>query len=134
LQSSLTSSQVLPGASFTGVLDEALHFEGRTVAARGSLVTGKVVGVKPAGTTPGYVRLTLVSMNVNDRSVPVQTSDAFLKDQANNYVELTAGPTDVKAAGIQPAAGAQITDSKESHGVRGRRFTVRLIRPILLPN
>jgi hypothetical protein len=133
LQSRLTSSQVLPGTSFTGILDEALHFEGRTVAARGSLITGKVVAVKLAGATPGYVRLTLVSMNLNDKSVPVQTSDAFLKDQANNDVELIAGPTEAKGTGVQPAS-AQFADSETNPGFRGRRFTVRLTRPILLPN
>ena len=81
LQSSGSSAESHSGESFEAVLDEPIVVDGQTVAPRGAAVTGKVVAAKASGRLqdPGYLRLTLTSLEVNGKPLPLQTSSVFVK-------------------------------------------------------
>ncbi|HKN34955.1 MAG TPA: hypothetical protein VJX16_17065 [Terriglobales bacterium] len=81
LQSAVSSATAHSGDPFEAVLDEPVIVQGQTIAPRGSAVTGRVVAAKSSGRLhdPGYLRLTLASITVKGKALPVQTSSIFLK-------------------------------------------------------
>ncbi len=86
LQNSVSSATANPGQTFDATLDEPLVVNGKTVAPRGAAVTGRVVEAKSSGRLhdSGYLRLTLSSIAVNGKSVPVETSSLFAKGANHN--------------------------------------------------
>jgi hypothetical protein len=86
LQSSVSSATASPGESFDAVLDEPLVVKGETVAPSGTPVTGRVVEAKSSGRLhdSGYLRLTLASITINGKAIPVQTSSLFAKGSNHN--------------------------------------------------
>ena len=86
LQNAVSSATANPGDKFDAVLDEPLVVKGETVAPRGAAVTGRVVEAKSSGRlhSSGYLRLTLASVEVSGKSVPVQTSSLFAKGANHN--------------------------------------------------
>ncbi len=91
LQSAVSSSSARSGDSFDAVLDEPLVVNGQTIAGRGTPVTGRVVAARASGhlKTPAYLRITLASIHINGRAVPVQASSVFLQGQSHNKRNLT---------------------------------------------
>jgi hypothetical protein len=85
LQSSLSSKSARPGDAFEAVIDEPIVLNGETIVPRGAQATGRVVEAKPSGRlhASGYLRLTLASITVNGRAVPVETSSVFAKGGAH---------------------------------------------------
>lgn len=85
LQSSVSSATAQSGDAFDAVLDEPIIVGGQTVAPRGAQVTGQVVAAKPSGrlTEPGYLRLTLASISLNGKTLPVQSSSIFVKGKSH---------------------------------------------------
>ncbi len=81
LQSAVSSATSHSGDTFEGVLDEPIVIQGQTAVARGANVTGRVVDAKASGHLhdPGYLRLTLTSISINGKMVPLQTSSIFVK-------------------------------------------------------
>ena len=81
LQSGVSSATAHTGDPFEAVLDEPVIVQGQTIAPRGATVTGRVVAAKSSGRLhdPGYLRLTLASITVKGKAVPVQTSSIFVK-------------------------------------------------------
>ena len=86
LQNSVSSATANAGQSFDATLDEALVVNGKTVAPRGASVTGRVVEAKSSGRLhdSGYLRLTLASITLNGKAVPVETSSLFAKGANHN--------------------------------------------------
>lgn len=86
LQNTVSSATASPGETFDAVLDEPLIVKGQTVADRGTPVTGRVVEAKSSGRlhNSGYLRLTLASITINGKAVPVQTSSLFAKGANHN--------------------------------------------------
>jgi hypothetical protein len=86
LQNTISSATAHPGESFDAVLDEPLVVKGQTVAEKGAPVTGRVVEAKSSGRlhNSGYLRLTLSSLNLNGKQVPIQTSSLFAKGANHN--------------------------------------------------
>lgn len=86
LQNTVSSATASPGESFDAVLDEPLVIKGQTVADRGAAVTGRVVEAKSSGRlhSSGYLRLTLASITIKGKAVPVQTSSLFAKGVNHN--------------------------------------------------
>jgi hypothetical protein len=80
LQNSLSSATAHSGDTFDAVLDDPLVVDGRTIAARGAAARGHVVAARRSGHlhNSGYLRITLTSVEVEGRSVPVQTSSIFV--------------------------------------------------------
>jgi len=86
LQNAVSSASASQGQSFDAVLDEPLVVNGKTVAARGAAVSGRVVEAKSSGRLhdSGYLRLTLSSITINGKAVPVETSSLFAKGSNHN--------------------------------------------------
>lgn len=86
LQQAVSSASARAGDPFDAVLDRPLVINGRTVAEKGTPVVGRVMQAKPSGRLhdSGYLRLTLASITINGRSVPVQASSIFAKGKNHN--------------------------------------------------
>jgi hypothetical protein len=80
LQQSLSSRTAQPGQRFSAVLDEALMVDDQTVAAKGTPVEGRVLAARNSGRlhNSGYLRITLSSITVNGKTLPVQTNSMFV--------------------------------------------------------
>jgi hypothetical protein len=80
LQQSLSSATAQPGQRFSAVLDEPLMVDNQTVAPKGAPVEGRVVAARTSGHlhNSGYLRITLSSITVNGKSVPLQTNSMFV--------------------------------------------------------
>ncbi len=85
LQSSISSASANPGDSFEAVLDEPLVVNGQTVAPREAAVRGRVVAVRHSGRmhNSGYLRIALSSIEIEGKSVPVQSSSIFVMGGAH---------------------------------------------------
>jgi hypothetical protein len=79
LQQPLSSATAQVGQEFSAVLDEPLVVDNQTVVANGAAVTGKVVAARESGHlhNAGYIRITLVSITVNGKPVPIETNSVF---------------------------------------------------------
>jgi hypothetical protein len=80
LQQSLSSSTSQPGQRFSAVLDEPLMVDNQTIAPKGAPVEGRVVAARDSGHlhNSGYLRITLSSITVNGKSLPLQTNSMFV--------------------------------------------------------
>jgi len=80
LQQSLSSSTAQAGQSFSAVLDEPLVVDEQTVAPKETPVTGRVVAARDSGRlhNSGYLRITLSSITLNGKTIPVQTNSMFV--------------------------------------------------------
>jgi len=80
LQQPLSSATAQTGQTFSAVLDEQLTVENRTVAPQGSAITGKVVTARESGRlhNSGYLRITLSSITVNGKALPLETNSVFI--------------------------------------------------------
>lgn len=85
LQNEVSSRSARPGDAFDAVIDEPIVLNGETVVRRGAHATGRVVEAKSSGRlhASGYLRLTLASITVDGRAVPVETSSIFAKGGAH---------------------------------------------------
>ena len=88
LQSALSSASSHAGDIFSGIIDEAVVIDGQTLLAGGTVATGRVLEAKPSSSVgrsadraidPGYLRIVLVSLNVEGRPVAIETSSIFAK-------------------------------------------------------
>jgi hypothetical protein len=81
LQSTMSSASSNAGDSFEGTLDDPIVIEGQTAIPRGAAVTGRVLAAKASGRLhdPGYLRITLVSIEVEGQPVAIETSSLFVK-------------------------------------------------------
>ena len=76
LQSSVSSATSHSGDEFDATLDQPLVVDGKTVAAEGTQVTGRVLAARHSGRLrhPGYLRIALSSLTLNGKAVPVRSS------------------------------------------------------------
>jgi hypothetical protein len=110
LQMALSSADSRAGDSFQAVLDEPLVIARKTIAPRGTPVTGSVLAARASEglTDPGYLRLTLASIVMNGKSVPLQTSSIFAKGgfyQRRKPTPIRSTEPDGKASAVEPALG-----------------------------
>lgn len=80
LQESISSRTAQPGQRFSAVLDDPLTVDDQTVAAKGTPVEGRVVAARDSGHlhNSGYLRITLSSITLNGKAVPLQTNSMFV--------------------------------------------------------
>jgi hypothetical protein len=117
IESAVSSAGAQPGDSFQALLDVPVVIDGRTVIPSGSGVAGKVVAAKPASADNefGFVRLTLISVSLGDKTTPVRTANIFVK---------AASPYPAPAPGSLQAA--QPLATKDVEFPSERRLTFRL--------
>jgi hypothetical protein len=143
LRSGLSSANSRVGDSFEAVLDGSIIIAGKTIVPRGALVTGSVVDSKAsAGHDPGYLRMTLASIAMNGRSIPLQTSSIFAKGGSHERRPAEAvnrsrpgGNGTVPSALAGYGAGTGSSSAGTADDVRfstGHRLTFRLIQPLHL--
>ena len=80
LQSSVSSATSHAGDQFDATLDQPLVVDGKTVAAEGTQVTGRVLAARHSGRLrhPGYLRIALSSLMLNGKAVPVRSSSVSI--------------------------------------------------------
>lgn len=144
LQSALSSAHSRTGDSFQAVLAEPIMVAGKMLVPAGTEITGSVVKGKASGglNDPGYLRVTLVSIVMNGKPTPLQTSSIFAKGGSydkrktaairNSDADGKNAPADTvmnsrvaSEAAINPAQG-------EMKFSTGRRLTFRLVQPLHL--
>jgi hypothetical protein len=152
LQQSISSATAQSGQNFSAVLDEPLLVEGQTLAPKGAAVTGRVVAARESGHlhNAGYLRITLSSITLNGKTVPLQTNSmfvsggsykkrnlAFIGGGAGGGALLGALVGGGKGAIVGSAVGAAggttaayATGKKEVGFVAERRLGFRLTQPL----
>lgn len=156
LQSAISSGSSRSGEHFEAVVDDAVVIDGRTVLARGTKIEGRVLAAKASGRPkdPGYLRLTLSNLLLNDVAVPVRTNSIFVK--GGSYGKRSFATNG--GAGMNPVVGAAGVGNKGAlvgtglgtDGAAGktdatvdkndvslsakRRLTFRLAQPISVGN
>jgi hypothetical protein len=152
LQSAVSSETASAGDRFEAVLDAPLVVDGKTVAASGAAVSGKVVEAEKSGHLehPGMIQIALSSITVNGKAIPISSSSVIARGASHKKRNLgwigggAAGGALIgglagggKGALIGSAVGAgagtgtaYATGKKDvGFGVE-RRLTFRLTQPI----
>jgi hypothetical protein len=121
LQSAVSSADSRAGDSFQAVLVEPMVVDGKIVLPPGTAVTGRVVAGKTSAglNDPGYLRVTLASIAMKGKPIPLETSSIFAKGGTYGKRKVPTEPP------INPGQG----DVKFS---TGRRLTFRLVQPLHL--
>lgn len=139
LRLALSSADSRVGDSFQAVLDEPVVVVGKTVVPPSVPVTGRVVATKPSGGLhdPGYLRLTLASIAMNGKSIPLETSSIFAKGGRYDHRNPVATPADDEssAATATTDSGNETSPDRNQGDIRfstGHRFTFRLAQPLYL--
>jgi len=142
LQLPLSSADSRVGDSFQAVLDEPVVVAGRTVLPRGTPFTGSVVAAKASGgpQDPGYLRMTLVSMAVDGKSIALQTSSVFRKGGSHKSRKTpTVKSSESDRRGemaesvVNSGSGSDSFFLPSQGDIRfstGHRFTFRLAQPL----
>jgi hypothetical protein len=144
LQAALSSTDSRVGNSFDAVIDDPVIVSGKTVVPAGALVTGSVLAARASQSShqPGYLRVTLASLVVNGKAVPLRTSSIFAKGASYGKREAptmtrsaAAGEGAVAESVLEPANGADPSFDHLHADVRfstGQHLTFRLAQPLHL--
>jgi len=85
LRGPLSSVSAHAGDTFDGTIDEPVVNEGQTLVPRGAPVVGRVLDAKHSdGNGRGYLRIALVSVEVDGKTVLLDTSSIFAKGGARD--------------------------------------------------
>jgi hypothetical protein len=142
LRQSISSSTAEAGQHFSALLDEPLMVNGRLVAPRGSALSGFVVAARRSGRPPdaGYLRLTLSSLTINGKDIPIETSSVFVEGGSykNRNLAFTSGGSGSDQGNLigsiigdgSGTTAAFVTDKKEVGFSAEHRMGFRLIQPL----
>ena len=130
LKSSISSGTSHPGDSFQTVLDEPILLEGTRVVPAGTFLTGEVVALNRSASlhSPAYLRLKLVSIVFDGKTVPIESSSIFAKAGLPPASPDPSLPTQRAATGPVFSARQRVIE----FGI-DRRLTFRLTAPVSLP-
>lgn len=127
LQLPLSSANARVGESFSAVLDAPVIVAEKTVVPRGALVTGSVVGTKASELhDPGYLRLTLISIVVNGKTIPLRTSSIFAKGGSYAISPTTNG------SALNSSQSSFMPAKDDVRFSTGHRLSFRCVQPLHL--
>ena len=97
LRKPLSSATARPGDSFEGTLDDPIVDGEQTLIARAATITGRVLDAKRStgARAPGYLRITLVSVDIAGKIVLIDTSSIFVKAGSHDDRPPATGPAPV---------------------------------------
>ena len=129
LQQSISSSTAQTGQTFSAVLDEALMANGQIVAPEGAAVSGRVVAARKSGhlLDAGYLRITLSSLTVKGKEIPIQASSVFVEGGSLNKRKMvysgtgTGGSALIGALAEEGGTTAAYADGKKEVGFAAQR-------------
>jgi len=119
LQNPILAGNAMIPADFSAALDEPVPLEGGKVVSPGAKVRGRVESTRASlvKRDRGYVCLTLTSIEIDGRSMPLQTASLFVRGM------------------IHPTAIAAADDAAQLFRLEtGRRLTFRLTESLALAN
>jgi hypothetical protein len=131
MHAALSSATALPGDSFDCVLDAPLMVQDQVVAPAGSTLAGTVVSARASQGVddPGYLRVTLTSISIHGKKLPLETSSLFAK--ASPYPREPRPAIALVGAASRPA----LSGATETINVvipSDRKLVFRLIQPLPL--
>jgi hypothetical protein len=124
LESALTSASPDVGKTFRALVEEPVTIDGRTIIPRDAEVKGRVESsrVSIAKRRTGYLRLTLDSIRLGNKDIPLPTSSLF----ARGIIDTTRDDSPTSASPARPIAhSSEIIRLK-----KGRPLTFRLTAPV----
>lgn len=126
LGESLSEAKPNSGAPFVASLQDPIVVNGNTLVARGSLARGRLESARSSAVrgNRSYLRLTLISIQVNGQEVPLQTSSLFTRGLPNPAVQTA----------FSPAASVNHESSNAVRLQKGRFLTFRVSSPVSLPS
>jgi hypothetical protein len=136
LNDALPGAKSKAGETFTASLDDPVVVNGSMMLPRGTTVRGSVESVRVAVLkgNRGYLRLTLASLRVDGRDVPLETSSLFARGQVVRGQELTLGTAVNADFPPSKVSNAMIGDgSAPVYVEKGRLLTFRLASPVSCP-
>jgi hypothetical protein len=85
LQNRVSSASSQSGETFRAVVDDPVVVNGQTVVPRGATVVGEVILARHSGRLhhPGELGLTLVSVNLDGKDLPVETDHIYLHGKSH---------------------------------------------------
>jgi hypothetical protein len=129
LEDSLSSDKLDIGRTFVAVVDEPMVVGGSTVVSQETTVRGRVESARVSDVRrdAGYVRLTLESIRIEGKDVPLQTSSLFVRGTSANASASHSGHWSADTSRIAQSHTAQSTIIRLK---KGRRLTFRLTEPL----
>jgi hypothetical protein len=120
LEKQISSDRVGDEGSFAAVVDEPVMVDGKMAVPRGAAVTGKVESARaPDGSRGrGYIRLTLDTIVIAGKKLPVRTSSLFVRGSAGEM--------------LNPEPDEEPTLPTTTHLQKGHRLTFRLAETVPL--
>jgi hypothetical protein len=117
----LSSAQVGTNQVFSGIIEESVLSDGDVLVPSGTSVQGRVEGARSSDGRPntGYVRLTLDSITMGGKQIPLHTASLFARGAFERRPDLPA----TSDPGTNPVA-------REIHLEKGRRLIFRVTAPM----
>jgi hypothetical protein len=127
LDKALSADAPEAGGAFDAVVDEPVVIKGITIIPEGANVAGRIEAARPSALkrNRAYVRLTLASIDVEGRDLPVQTSSLFARGRSDSIASLQ------NASSIGSVNSISLVNSV--HLEKGRQLTFRLIGAVAVP-
>jgi hypothetical protein len=115
LEKQISSDRIGDAGTFAAIVDEPVLMDGKTAVPRGATVTGRIESAPASdvGRGRGYIRLTLDTIAIAGKRLPLRTSSLFVRGKAG----------EVLSSGHDAAEGSHPTVTRLR---KGRRLTFRL--------